>query len=201
MPSIPFVIEKEYNTERSYDIFSRLHAARIIFLGEDVNDAVSNIISAQFLHLESEDPEKPVTLWINSRGGSVSNGMAIRDTMNFIQCPVHTVALGMAASMAAILLASGEKGERGALPNTDLMIHQPMSGAEGQITDIQIRAKRLVQLKERITKMMAEMTGQTYDKMRDDMERDYWMYPEDAIKYGLIDKIISKRVVDSALSS
>ena len=201
MPSIPFVIKKEFNSERAYDIFSLLLEERIIFLGEDVSDTVANIIIAQLLYLEAEDPKKPVSFWINSRGGSVYDGMAIRDTMNFIQCPVHTIALGMAMSMAAILLASGEKGTRAALPNTGIMIHQPKSGVEGQVTDIQIRAKRLDQLKSRVTKMMSEMTGQPYDKAMDDMERDYWMYPEDALEYGIIDKIIDKRIVDSTLSS
>ena len=191
MSLVPYVIEQTNQGERSYDIFSRLLKDRIIFFGEEVNDATASIIVAQMLFLESEDPDKDIMLYINSPGGSITAGMAIYDTMNYIKCDVRTVCVGMAASMGAFLLMAGAKGKRLALPNSEVMIHQPLGGASGQATDVEIRAKWLMRTKDKMIRMMSEMTEQPEEKVRQDCERDYFMTAEEALDYGLIDKIIT----------
>ena len=190
---VPMVVEQTSRGERSYDIYSRLLKDRIIFLGGEVNDASANLIIAQLLFLEGEDPDKDIALYINSPGGSVTAGMAIFDTMNFIKCDVSTICVGLAASMGAFLLAAGAKGKRYALPNSEIMIHQPLGGAQGQATDIAIHAKRIIEIKENINKILAERTGQPYEVIAHDTERDNFMTPEEALAYGLIDKVIEKR--------
>ena len=193
MSLVPYVIEQTSRGERSYDIYSRLLKDRIIFLGEEVTDVSANIVMAQLLFLEAEDPEKDIHLYINSPGGSVTAGMAIYDTMNYIKCDVRTVCIGMAASMGALLLMAGQKGKRLALPNSEIMIHQPLGGASGQATDVAIRAEWLVKTKEKMTRLMSEMTGQPIERVKQDVERDYFMSAEEGLKYGIIDEIYRPR--------
>ena len=190
---VPMVVEQTSRGERSYDIYSRLLKDRIIFLGGEVNDASANLIIAQLLFLEGEDPDKDIALYINSPGGSVTAGMAIFDTMNFIKCDVSTICVGMAASMGAFLLAAGAKGKRYALPNSEIMIHQPLGGAQGQATDIAIHAKRIIEIKENINKILAERTGQPLEKIMQDTERDNFMTSWQAKEYGLIDDVFVSR--------
>ena len=191
MALIPYVIEQTSKGERSYDIYSRLLKERIIFLGEEVNDASASVIVAQLLFLESEDPEKDINLYINSPGGVITAGMAIYDTMQFIKCDVSTVCIGIAASMGAFLLAGGAKGKRMALPNAEIMIHQPAGGAQGQATEIEITAKHILATKEKMARIMAENTGQDFEVIMADTERDNWKSAEEALAYGLIDRIIT----------
>ena len=193
MSIIPNVIETVRGGERFYDIYSRLLKDRIIFLGEEVTDVSASIVVAQMLFLESEDPAKDINLYINSPGGSVSAGLAIYDTMNYIKCDVSTICIGMAASMGAFLLAGGAKGKRFALPNAEVMIHQPSGGSQGQATEIEIAAKHILRTKEKLNKILAENTGKDYDVIAADTERDNWMTAEEALEYGLIDRIYRKR--------
>ena len=193
MPLIPYVIEQTPQGERSYDIYSRLLKERIIFLGEEVNDTTASIVVAQMLFLESEDPSKDISLYINSPGGSVTAGMAIYDTMQYIKCDVSTICVGMAASMAAFLLSAGAKGKRIALPNSEIMIHQPLGGMQGQATDIRIHADRIIKIKEKLNRILASNTGKSYEQVCADTERDNFMDPSDALEYGIIDKILEKR--------
>ena len=193
MPLIPYVVEQTNRGERSYDIYSRLLKDRIIFLGGEIDDDVANTVVAQLLFLEMEDPDADICLYINSPGGSVTAGMAIYDTMQYIRPQVRTVCTGMAASMGAFLLMAGQKGKRCALPNSEVMIHQPLGGARGQATDVAIHAEWLVRTKEKMTRMTAEMTGQDIEKIRRDLERDHFMTAEEALAYGVIDEIIEPR--------
>lgn len=193
MSLVPYVIEQTSRGERSYDIYSRLLKERIIFLGEEVNDVTASLIVAQMLFLEAEDPEKDIQFYINSPGGSVTAGMAIYDTMQYIKCDVSTNCMGMAASMGAFLLAGGTKGKRLALPNAEIMIHQPSGGSQGQATEIEIAAKHILRTKEKLNRILAENTGKDYDVIAADTERDNWMTAEEALEYGLIDKIYRKR--------
>ena len=193
MSLVPMVIEQTGRGERSYDIYSRLLNDRIIFLGEDVNDVSANLVVAQLLFLESEDPNKDIQLYINSPGGVISAGMAIYDTMHYIKCDVSTICMGMAASMGAFLLAGGTKGKRYALPNAEIMIHQPSGGTQGQATDIKIMADKILQTKKKLNEMLAANTGQPYEVIAADTERDNWMSAEEAKTYGLIDEIIAPR--------
>lgn len=190
MPLIPTVIEKEGQMERAYDIYSRLLKDRIIFLGEAIDDHVANIIIAQLLFLDAEDKTKDIKFYINSPGGSVAAGLAIYDTMQYIKADVATICVGTAASMASILLAAGTKGKRMALPNSEVMIHQVMGGAEGQASDIKIQAEHILKTKDKLNKLLSIHTGQKIDKVEKDSDRDYWMTSEDAKKYGLIDNIL-----------
>ena len=190
MPMIPYVVEQTSRGERSYDIFSRLLNDRIIFLSEEVNDATASLIVAQMLYLEAQDPDKDIQFYINSPGGSVTAGMAIYDTMQYIKCDVATITSGMAASMGAFLLSAGTKGKRMALPNAEIMIHQPSAGTQGQITDMAIHLKRLQVIKERMNKIMAENTGRTIEEVTAACERDNFMSAEEALAFGLIDKVI-----------
>lgn len=190
---IPYVIERTGQGERSYDIYSRLLKDRIIFLAGPISDGMANAIVAQMLFLEMDNPNADISLYINSPGGSVSAGMAIFDTMQYVRAPVRTVCVGMAASMAAFLLMAGEKGKRMALPNSEVMIHQPLGGAEGQATDVMIRAQRLEKTKKKMTDMIAEMTGQSRNKVAQDIERDYFMDAKEAKAYGIIDEIFKPR--------
>lgn len=196
MTYIPYVIEQTSRGERSYDIYSRLLKERIIFLGEEVNDVTSSLIVAQMLFLEAEDPEKDIQFYINSPGGSVTAGMAIYDTMQYVKCDVSTYCMGMAASMGAFLLAGGTKGKRLALPNAEIMIHQPLGGAQGQATEIEIAAKHILQTKKKLNEILAENTGKDYDVIAADTERDNWMTAEEAKEYGLIDRVVYKRSDD-----
>ena len=191
MNLIPYVVEQTSRGERSYDIYSRLLKDRIIFLGDEVNNDTAATVVAQLLFLEAEDPEKDIHLYINSPGGVITAGMAIYDTMNYIKCDVSTVCIGMAASMGAFLLAGGAKGKRYALPNAEIMIHQPLGGAQGQATDIEITAKHILAIKERLNKILAERTGQPYDVIAADTERDNWKTAQEAKEYGLIDAVIT----------
>lgn len=193
MPYMPYVIEQNSRGERSYDIYSRLLKERIIFLGEEVTDTTSSLIVAQLLFLESEDPGKDIHLYINSPGGSVTAGMAIYDTMNYVKCDVATTCIGMAASMGAFLLAAGAKGKRYALPNAEIMIHQPSGGAQGQATDIQIVAKNIQKVKDNLNRILSENTGQPLEKIAADTERDNYMDAQEALAYGLIDHVVEKR--------
>ena len=193
MSSMPYVIEQNSRGERSYDIFSRLLKERIIFLGEEVNETTAGLVVAQLLYLESEDPGKDIHMYINSPGGVVSAGFAIYDTMNYIKCDVSTTYIGLAASMGAFLLAGGAKGKRFALPNAEIMIHQPSGGAKGQATDIQIVAENILRTKERLNRILSENTGQSIDVIARDTERDNYMTAEEAVSYGLIDGVIEKR--------
>ncbi len=193
MNLIPYVVEQTSRGERSYDIYSRLLKDRIIFLGGEIDDNVANTVVAQLLFLEMEDPEADISLYINSPGGSVTAGMAIYDTMRYVKPDVRTVCVGMAASMGAFLLMSGAKGKRLALPNAEVMIHQPLGGASGQATDVQIRAQWLLRTKEKMLRMMAEMTGQPIEKLAADCERDYFMTAQEALDYHIIDEIFSSR--------
>lgn len=192
MAYVPIVVEQSGRGERSYDIYSRLLKDRIVFLSEEVNDVTASLIVAQMLFLEAEDPEKDIMFYINSPGGSVTAGMAIYDTMQYIKCDVSTICVGMAASMGAFLLAAGTKGKRYALPNSEIMIHQPLGGAQGQATDIKIQAERILKMKEKLNSILAERTGQTLEKIQNDTERDNFMDAEDAMEYGLVDKVIEK---------
>ena len=198
MALVPYVIEQTSRGERSYDIFSRLLKDRIIFLGEDVNPTTSSLIVAQMLFLESEDPDKEIFFYINSPGGSITDGMAIVDTMNYIKCPVCTVCVGLAASMGAVLLASGEKGKRYAMPNSEILIHQPLIGGQGggisgQATEIKIHADHMIRTREKLNKLLSERTGQSVETIQKDTERDNYMTAEEALEYGLIDGIMTKR--------
>ena len=193
---VPYVVEQTSKGERSYDIFSRLLKDRIIYLGEDVNPTTSSLIVAQMLFLESEDPDKEIYFYINSPGGSITDGMAIVDTMNYIKCPVETVCVGLAASMGAVLLTAGEKGKRFAMPNSEIMIHQPViggGGLQGQATEIKIHADHLVRTREKLNKFLSERTGKPLDVIEKDTERDNYMTAEEALEYGLIDGIMTKR--------
>ena len=193
---VPYVIEQTSKGERSYDIFSRLLKDRIIFLSEDVNSASASLVVAQLLFLESEDPDKEISLYINSPGGSITDGMAIVDTINYIKCPVSTICVGMAASMGAVLLASGAKGKRFATPNAEILIHQPLlsGGLSGQTTEIKIHADHMVRTREKLNKLLSERTGQSLETIERDTERDNYMTAEEALKYGLIDGILDKRM-------
>ena len=193
MSLVPYVVEQTSRGERSYDIFSRLLNDRIIFLGEEVNDTTASLVVAQLLYLEAQDPDKDIQLYINSPGGSVTAGMAIYDTMQYIKCDVSTICIGMAASMGAFLMMAGKKGKRLALPNSEIMIHQPLGGAQGQATDVAIRAEWLMKTKEKMTRMMSEMTGQDIERVKQDVERDYFMSAEEALQYGIIDEIYQPR--------
>ena len=193
MPLIPYVIEQTGRGERSYDIYSRLLKDRIIFLGEQVDDITANLIVAQLLFLESEDPSKDIHLYINSPGGSVTAGMAIYDTMQYIKCDVSTICIGMAASMGALLLSGGTKGKRMALPNAEIMIHQPSGGARGQETEIRIVAEQILKTRENLNRILAENTGQPLEKIQLDTERDNYMTAQEAVEYGLIDTVITNR--------
>lgn len=193
MSLVPYVVEQTGRGERSYDIFSRLLSDRIIMLCEEVNDASASLVVAQLLYLEGQDPDKDISLYINSPGGSITSGMAIYDTMQYIKCDVSTICIGMAASMGAFLLTAGAKGKRLALPNSEIMIHQPSGGAQGQVTDIRIQADRILQIKEKLNKIMAETTGQPIEKIEQDTERDHFMTAQEAKAYGLIDEVIAHR--------
>ena len=193
MALIPMVVEQTAKGERSYDIYSRLLKDRIIFLGEEVNDVSANLIVAQLLFLESEDPGKDIHLYINSPGGSVSAGWAIYDTMHYVKCDVSTICMGMAASMGAFLLAGGAKGKRFALPNAEIMIHQPSGGAQGQATEIEIAAEHILRTKKKLNTILSENTGQPYETIVKDTERDNWLTAQEALEYGLIDKVMENR--------
>ena len=193
MSLVPYVVEQTSRGERSYDIFSRLLNDRIIFLSEEVNDTTASLIVAQMLYLEAQDPEKDIQFYINSPGGSVTAGMAIYDTMKYIKCDVSTICIGMAASMGAFLLSAGAKGKRIALPNAEIMIHQPSGGARGQVTDIQIHAERIIALKRKLNEILAENTGKSFEQVALDTERDHFLTAEEAKEYGLIDKVIYQR--------
>ena len=190
---MPYIIERSSRGERTYDIFSRLLMDRIVFLGSPINDDVANIIIAQMLFLEADNPEKPIHLYINSPGGSVSAGLAMYDTMQFIKPDVSTLCMGIGASMGAFLLAAGAKGKRFALPNARIMIHQPSGGAQGMASDIEIQAREILYLRERLNKIMSECTGQPLERIAKDTDRDNFMSPEDAVSYGLIDKVMARR--------
>lgn len=189
---VPMVVEQTNRGERSYDIYSRLLKDRIIFLGSEIDDNVANLVIAQFLFLEAEDPDKDISLYINSPGGSISAGMAIYDTMQYIRPDVSTICVGLAASMGAFLLTAGQKGKRYALPNAEIMIHQPLGGTQGQATDIEIHAKRIIKIKESMNRILAERTGQKLEKIQKDTERDYFMSALEAKEYGLLDEVISQ---------
>jgi len=193
MSLVPYVIEQTSRGERSYDIFSRLLKERIIFLGEEVNETTSSLIVAQMMFLEAEDPDKDIHFYINSPGGSVTDGFAIYDTMHYVKCDVATYCMGMAASMGAFLLAGGTKGKRFALPNAEIMIHQPLGGAKGQATEIEIAAKQILRTKAKLNQILADNTGQPLEVIAADTERDNWKTAEEALEYGLIDKIITTR--------
>ena len=191
---VPMVVDQTSGGERSYDIYSRLLEDRIIFLTGEIDDAVANIVVAQLIYLEGKNPDKDIFLYINSPGGSVSAGLAIFDTINYIKCDVSTICIGLAASMGAFLLASGTKGKRYALPNSEIMIHQPLGGARGQASDIEIQAKHIQKIKQKINKILSERTSKPLEKIEKDTDRDYYMSPDEALKYGLIDKIFEHRV-------
>ena len=193
MSLVPYVIEQTSRGERSYDIYSRLLKERIIFLGEEVNDVTAGLVVSQLLFLESEDPDKDINLYINSPGGSVTAGMAIYDTMNYIKCDVCTTCIGMAASMGAFLLSGGTKGKRLALPNAEIMIHQPSGGAQGQATEIEIAAEHILRTKKKLNTILSENTGQPYETIVKDTERDNWLTAQEALEYGLIDKVMENR--------
>ncbi|MDD6678758.1 MAG: ATP-dependent Clp endopeptidase proteolytic subunit ClpP [Firmicutes bacterium] len=192
MSLVPYVVEQTSRGERSYDIFSRLLNDRIIFLSEEVNDTTASLVVAQLLYLEAQDPDKDIQFYINSPGGSVTAGMAIYDTMQYIRCDVATICVGMAASMGAFLLSSGTKGKRMALPNAEIMIHQPSAGAQGQITDMAIHLQRLQQVKERMNRLLAQQTGKTVEEVTAACERDHFMTPEEALEFGLVDRILER---------
>jgi len=193
MSLVPIVVEQTSRGERSYDIYSRLLKDRVIFLSGEIEDMSANLVVAQMLFLEADDPDKDINLYINSPGGSVTAGMAIYDTMQYIKCDVSTICVGMAASMGAFLLTAGAKGKRKALPNSEIMIHQPSGGARGQATDIVIHAEHLIKTKETLNKILSERTGQDLEKIKKDVERDFFMDAEEALKYGIIDEIIPAR--------
>jgi ATP-dependent Clp protease protease subunit len=198
---IPIVIEQSSRGERAYDIYSRLLKDRIIFMGEQVHDSMANTVIAQMLFLESEDPDKDIILYINSPGGSVTAGLAIYDTMQYIRPDISTICMGQATSMGALLLAAGAKGKRYALPHARVMIHQPLGGAQGQATDIDIQAKEIMKIKELIHKILVKHTGQTLEKIRHDTERDYFMDAEEAMRYGIVDRIITEREMGKGLKA
>lgn len=193
MSLVPYVVEQTNRGERSYDIFSRLLNDRIVMLSDEVNDATASLVVAQLLYLEGQDPDKDISLYINSPGGSITAGMAIYDTMNYIKCDVSTICIGMAASMGAFLLSSGAKGKRLALPNAEIMIHQPLGGMQGQATDMQIHAQRIIRIKDKLNRILAENTGKPLEVIQRDTERDNFMYAEEAKEYGLVDKVIVTR--------
>ncbi|MBQ5354866.1 MAG: ATP-dependent Clp endopeptidase proteolytic subunit ClpP [Clostridia bacterium] len=193
MALVPMVVQQTNHGERSYDIYSRLLNERIIFLADEVNDVTASLVMAQLLYLESEDPDADISLYINSPGGSVTAGLAIYDTMNFIKCDVSTICVGMAASMGAFLLSSGAKGKRLALPNSEIMIHQPSGGSQGQATDIQIQAEHILKIKDRLNKILAANTGKPVEVIAADTERDNFMTAEEALAYGLVDRVIANR--------
>jgi ATP-dependent Clp protease protease subunit len=190
MSYVPIVVEQTNRGERSYDIYSRLLKDRIIFLSGQIDDYTANLIVAQMIFLEAEDPDKDIYMYINSPGGSVSAGMAIYDTMQYVKCDVSTICIGMAASMGAFLLNAGTKGKRKALPNSEIMIHQPLGGAQGQATDIEIQARQILKIKDKLSQIMAEKTGRDIEELRKDMERDFYMSAEEAKEYGIIDEVI-----------
>jgi ATP-dependent Clp protease protease subunit len=190
MSYVPIVVEQTNRGERSYDIYSRLLKDRIIFLSGEIDDMTANLVVAQMIFLEAEDPDKDIFMYINSPGGSVTAGMAIYDTMQYVKCDVSTICIGMAASMGAFLLTAGAKGKRKALPNSEIMIHQPLGGARGQATDIEIQARQILKIKQKLTDIMAERTGQDIEKLKADMERDFYMSAADAKSYGIIDEVI-----------
>ncbi len=194
MSLVPMVIEQTNRGERSFDIYSRLLNDRIIFLSEEVNDVTASLVVAQLLYLEAQDAEKDISLYINSPGGSITSGMAIYDTMNFIKCDVSTICIGMAASMGAFLLAAGTKGKRIALPNSEILIHQPLGGMQGQASDIKIHADHILHIKEKMNRLLSEMTGQPLERVVADTDRDNYLTPQEALEYGLIDKIYEKRI-------
>ena len=193
MSVVPYVIEQTSRGDRSYDIYSRLLKERIIFLGEEVNDVTAGLVVSQLLFLESEDPDKDINLYINSPGGSVTAGMAIYDTMQYVKCDVSTMCMGMAASMGAFLLSGGTKGKRLALPNAEIMIHQPSGGAQGQATEIEIAAEHILRTKKKLNTILSENTGQPYETIVKDTERDNWLTAQEALEYGLIDKVMENR--------
>jgi len=193
MALVPTVIEQTNRGERAYDIYSRLLNDRIIFLSDEVNDVTASLVVAQLLFLEAQDPDKDISLYINSPGGSITAGMAIYDTMNYIKCDVSTICVGMAASMGAFLLSAGAKGKRLALPNSEIMIHQPLGGMQGQATDIKIHADRIIKIKEKLNSILSDVTGQPIEKIERDTERDNFMSADEAMAYGLIDRVISKK--------
>ena len=193
MSLVPYVVEQTSRGERSYDIFSRLLNDRIIFLSEEVNDTTASLIVAQLLYLEAQDPDKDIQFYINSPGGSVTAGMAIYDTMQYIKCDVATICVGMAASMGAFLLAAGAKGKRYALPNAEIMIHQPLGGMQGQAEDMRIQAERILRMREKLNTILSERTGQPLEKIAKDTDRDYFLEPDEAVEYGLIDAVIRER--------
>ncbi len=193
MPLVPMVVQQTNRGERSYDIYSRLLNDRIVFLSEEVNDVTASLVVAQLLYLEAQDADKEISLYINSPGGSLASGMAIDDTMNFIKCDVSTICIGMAASMGAFLLAAGAKGKRIALPNSEIMIHQPLGGMQGQATDIKIHADHILRIKDKMNRILAENTGKPLKTIEKDTERDNFMTAQEALEYGLIDKIYEKR--------
>jgi ATP-dependent Clp protease protease subunit len=195
MSLVPYVIEQTSRGERSYDIYSRLLKDRIIFLGEEVNETTASLVVAQLLFLESEDPSKDIHLYINSPGGSVTAGMAIYDTMNYIKCDVSTICIGMAASMGAFLLSSGAKGKRFALPNAEIMIHQPLGGARGQATEIQIACEQILKTKKKLNEILSKNTGKPYEVIEKDTDRDNYMSAEESLEYGIVDSVIEKRPV------
>ena len=198
---IPTVFEQTSRGERYFDIYSRLLKDRIIFLGTPIDDTIANLIMAQLLHLESDDPDKDVFLYINSPGGSITSLFAIYDTMQYIKPDVNTVCMGMAASAAAVILAGGTPGKRFALPHARVMLHQPHGGAQGQASDIEIQARLIVQMREQLNRILADHTGQTYEKVSQDTERDYWMVAEDAVTYGVVDSILTRRELSAVASN
>ena len=195
MALVPVVVEQTSRGERSYDIYSRLLNDRIIFLADEVNDVTASLVVAQLLYLEAQDPDKDIYLYINSPGGSITAGMAIYDTMNYIKCDVSTICIGMAASMGAFLLSSGAKGKRFALPNAEVMIHQPLGGMQGQATDIKIHADRIIKIKAKLNQLLAEQTGKPLETIEHDTERDNFMTADEACAYGLVDKVITKKEI------
>ena len=195
MPLVPMVVEQTSRGERSYDIYSRLLNDRIIFLADEVNDTTASLVVAQMLYLEAQDPDKDIYFYINSPGGSISAGMSIYDTMNYIKCDVSTICIGMAASMGAFLLSSGAKGKRFALPNSEIMIHQPLGGMQGQASDIKIHADHILKIRDKLNKLLAEQTGKPLKTIEKDTERDNFMSADEACEYGLIDKVITKKEI------
>ncbi len=193
MSFIPYVVEQTSRGERSYDIFSRLLNDRIIMLSDEVNDATASLVVAQLLYLEGQDPDKDIHLYINSPGGSISAGMAIYDTMQYIKCDVSTICVGLAASMGSFLLAAGTKGKRLVLPNSEIMIHQPLGGAKGQASDIKIQADHILYIRNRMNRMLSDMTGQPLEVIERDTDRDNWMTADEAVRYGLVDRVVEKR--------
>ena len=193
MSFVPYVVEQTSRGERSYDIFSRLLNDRIIMLSDEINDTPASLVVAQLLYLEGQDPDKDIHLYINSPGGSISAGMAIYDTMQYIKCDVSTICVGLAASMGSFLLAAGAKGKRYALPNSEIMIHQPLGGAKGQASDIKIQADHILYVRNRMNRMLSELTGQPLEVIERDTDRDNWMTADDAVRYGIVDKVVEKR--------